>query len=143
MALINPYLNFMGKTEEAFNFYKSVLGGEFEMLQRFKDTPHGDQMSAEDRDKIMHVALPIGANLLMGTDCLESMGQKVTFGNNISITICPDSMDHAKHIFDGLSAGGKVEMPLEKQFWGAYFGYFFDKFGVQWMVNYQVDDIKK
>ena len=135
MALINPYLNFMGQTEEAFNFYRSVFGGEFVMLQRFKDTPHGDQMSAEDKEKIMHIALPVGENLLMATDCLESMGQKLTFGTNISISLNPTRLDEAKRLFNGLSDGGKVEMPLEKMFWGDHFGFFTDKFGVQWMVN--------
>lgn len=141
MAQINPYLNFMGKTEEAFNFYKSVFGGEFVMLQRFKDTPHGDSMSAEDKEKIMHVALPIGNSLLMATDALESMGQSLTFGNNFSIAIDPEDIDEATRIFNELAVGGQVIMPLEKKFWGAWFGMLVDKFGVQWMVNY--DDRQK
>jgi PhnB protein len=136
MAMINPYLNFMGNTEEAFNFYQSVLGGEL-FIQRFKDTPHGENMSAEDKEKIMHVSLPIGANTLMGTDCLESMGQTLTFGNNFSLTICPDSIADTHRVFTALGEGGKVQMPLENQFWGALFGMLVDKFGVQWMINYQ------
>jgi PhnB protein len=136
MAKINPYLNFLGNTEEAFNFYKSVFGGEFLTLQRFKDTPHGDTMSAEDKERIMHVALPIGQNMLMGTDVLESLGQTLTFGTNSSIAIAPESMEEAQAIFNALAAGAKVEMPLEKMFWGAWFGMLTDKFGVQWMVNY-------
>ncbi|MDB4926525.1 VOC family protein [Mucilaginibacter sp.] len=141
MAKINPYLNFLGKTEEAFNFYKSVFGGEFLTLQRFKDTPHGDSMSAEDKEKIMHVALPIGGNILMGTDALESMGQNLKFGDNFSIAIDPESMDEANSLFNGLAVGGQVMMPLEKMFWGAWFGMLVDKYGVQWMVNY--DDSQK
>jgi len=137
MPTINPYLNFAGNTEEAFNFYKSVFGGEFLALQRFKDTPEADKIPEHERDKIMHVALPIGkGNILMATDALESMGQKLTMGNNFYITIQPESKQEADRFFNSLSAGGKVEMPMRDEFWGAYFGAFRDKFGVQWMINY-------
>ena len=137
MATINPYLNFNGNTEEAFNFYKSVFGGEFLALMRFKDNPGCGQMSESDRERIMHVALPIGnGNALMATDALESMGQKLTVGNNFYIAITPESKEEAEKLFNGLSAGGKIEMPLQDMFWGAYYGSFTDKFGVQWMVNY-------
>lgn len=140
MAAVNAYLNFQGNTEEAFNFYRSVFGGELLHLQRFKDTPHGDKMSAEDREKIMHVALLIGqGTMIMGTDTLESMGQSLTLGNNISLAVSPDSEVDATRIFNGLSTGGKVTMPLEKAFWGAYFGMLTDKFGIQWMVNYDLN----
>lgn len=143
MAAVNPYLNFPGNTEEAFNFYKSVLGGEFLGLQRFKDTPYGDQVPVGDREKIMHIALPIGPNtVLMATDALESMGQTPTPGSNFSLAISPDSEEDASRIFHGLSAGGKVTMPLEKMFWGAYFGALTDKFGIQWMVNYDLNQKK-
>lgn len=99
MATINPYLNFLGTTEEAFNFYKSVFGGEFSVLQRFKDVPHGDNMSAEDKEKIMHVSLSIGkGNTLMGTDVLESMGQKLNVGDNFSISINADSEAEAEQL---------------------------------------------
>jgi PhnB protein len=135
MATLNTYLNFNGNTEEAFNFYKSVFGGEFSALQRLKDTPDADKIPASAREKIMHVALPIGGNVLMGTDVTETMPQ-VTFGTNSSISIDAASEEEANKLFNGLSAGGKVEMPLAKMFWGAYFGMFTDKFGVQWMVNY-------
>ena len=135
MATINTYLNFNGNTEEAFNFYKSVFGGEFRTLQRLKDTPEADKIALKEQEKIMHVALPIGGNLLMGTDVLESM-PKVIFGTNSSISIDAASEEEANRLFNGLSTGGKIEMPLEKMFWGAYFGFFTDKFGVQWMVNY-------
>ena len=136
MAKINPYLNFLGNTEEAFNFYKSVFGGEFLVLQRFKETPHGDNMSAEDKERIMHVALQIGDNMLMGTDVLESAGQTLTFGTNISIAIAPKSIEETNAIFNGLAVDGQVEVPLEKMFWGALFGMLTDKFGVKWMINY-------
>lgn len=137
MATVNTYLNFNGNTEEAFNFYKSVFGGEFVSVQRIKDTPDAGKLSDADKDKIMHIALPIGGNLLMGTDVLESMPQ-VTFGTNSSICISPENEEEARKLFDGLSAGGRVDMPLEKMFWGALFGFFTDKFGVQWMVNYEL-----
>ncbi len=137
MATINPYLNFNGNTEEAFNFYRSVFSGEFSMLQRFSDTPHGANIAEADRGKIMHVSLPIGkGTIIMATDVLESMGQQKVSGNNISIAVSPDSREEAEKIFNGLSAGGNIVMPLEDAFWGAYFGMLVDKFGIQWMVNY-------
>ncbi len=137
MTAVNPYLNFNGNTEDAFNFYRSVFGGEFQALQRFKETPHGDGMSDSDKEKIMHVSLPIGPHTnLMGTDSLESMGQQLTAGNNFSLAISPESIEEARKLFDGLAAGGKVEMPFEKAFWGAWFGMLVDKFGIQWMINY-------
>lgn len=137
MATVNPYLNFKGNTEEAFNFYKSVFGGEFISLQRFKDTPEADRVAPEDRDKIMHIAMPIGkGNILMATDALESMGHPLTMGNNFYLSITAGSETEADKLFNGLSVGGKITVPLEKAFWGAYFGMFTDKFGVQWMVNY-------
>jgi len=143
MATINPYLNFKGNTEEAFNFYKSVFGGEFITLMRWKDAPEADKMPAGDQEKIMHVSLPIGkGNVLMATDACESMGQTLTVGNNFYISISPESEEEATRLFNGLSAGGKVTMPLHKAFWGAYFGMFTDKFGTQWMVNYDYNQQK-
>ena len=137
MRTINPYLNFPGNTEEAFNFYKSVFGGEFLTLQRFSDTPDSGNIPEADRNKIMHVALPISDGyVLMATDACESMGFSLTMGTNMYITISPDSKEDATHLFNGLSAGGKVEMELQDMFWGAYYGSFTDKFGVKWMVNY-------
>lgn len=135
MPRLNTYLNFNGNTEEAFNFYKSVFGGEFRVLQRFKDTPESGKMPASEQEKIMHVALPVGGNVLMGTDVPQTMPQ-ATFGTNSSISIDAASEEEANNLFNGLSAGGKVTMPLAKMFWGAYFGMFTDKFGIQWMVNY-------
>lgn len=138
MPAINPYLNFNGNTEAAFNFYKSVFGGEFMALMRFKDNAECAQLAESDKDRIMHIALPIGnGNVLMGTDALESMGPKLTFGNNFYICLSPESKEEAERLFNGLSAGGKIEMPLQDMFWGAYYGSFADKFGVQWMVNYE------
>ena len=137
MATLNPYLNFNGNTEEAFYFYKSVFGGEFITLQRFRDTPEADKIPANEQDRIMHVALPIGpGNILMATDALESMGQKLVAGNNITLSINADSEAEADKLFNALAVGGQVSMPLEKAFWGAYFGMLTDQFGIQWMVNY-------
>ncbi len=128
----------MGNTEEAFTFYQSVFGGEFiGGINRFKDTPDGDKLSPADQQKVMHIALPIGkGNILMGTDMLESMGHKMNQGNNISLSLNTESKEETDNIFNALSAGGKIEMPLQDMFWGAYFGMFTDKFGIQWMVNY-------
>jgi PhnB protein len=138
MATINPYLNFPGTAEEAFNLYKSVLGGEFLVIQRYKDMPEGDKVSAEDAEKIMHIALPIGnGNILMATDALESMGQKLTQGNNFYLSLDVNSEGEANAVFNALSAGGEATMPMQKAFWGSYFGMLTDKFGVQWMVSYE------
>ena len=136
MARINPYLNFKGNTEEAFLFYKSVFGGEFLALQRFKDTPERDRVPQNEQEKIMHVALPIGGNILMATDALESMGHHLTPGNNMSVSVDADSEAEAVRLFNGLSANGKISVPFEKMFWGAHFGMLTDQFGVQWMVNF-------
>ena len=143
MATANPYLNFNGNTEEAFNFYKSVFGGEFATLQRFKETPEAGKIPANEQDKIMHIALPIGnGNILMATDALESMGQNLKVGNNFSISLSTESEEEAEKLFNGLSEGGKVTMPLQKTFWGAYFGMLTDRYGVNWMFNQNLDPNK-
>lgn len=138
MKAINPYLNFAGNTEEAFNFYKKVFGGDFiGDIYRFKDTPGAEKMTASDKEKIMHVALPMGAgNMIMATDALESFGQRLTFGNNFYISIDAESKAEADKLFNGLSEGGKAETPMKDEFWGSYFGMLIDKFGVQWMISY-------
>ncbi len=136
MKAINPYLNFPGNTEEAFNFYKSVFGGEFVGLTRFKDVPDEGNVKPHEKEKLMHVSLPIGKNnVLMATDALESMGQ-LTLGTNFHLSVTADSKEEAAKIFNGLSKDGKVSMPLADTFWGDYFGMLTDKFGIQWMVNY-------
>lgn len=137
MTKINIYLDFPGNAEEAFNFYKSIFGGEFSSLVRFKDMPmEGVNIPKEDEDKIMHISLPIGNDVLMATDAPESMGFKVNFGNNVYISVHPDSKEEADRIYKALSAGGTIEMSIADQPWGDYFGSFKDKFGVRWMVNY-------
>ena len=137
MATINPYLNFNGNCEEAFNFYKSVFGGEFQSIMRFKDTPPDVQMprDASEDNLIMHVALPIGnGTILMGSDRPKSFGPGTN--DSFSVSVSTDSEAEAKKIFTALSAGGKITMPLDKTFWGSYFGMFTDKFGTMWMVGY-------
>jgi len=138
MKSINPYLNFPGNAEEAFNFYKKVFGGDFVGgINRFKDTPDAAKLSAADQEKVMHVGLQMGnGNYLMATDALESMGFKVAFGNNFYISIDAESKEEADKLFKGLSDGGKIGMPMKDEFWGAYFGILTDKFGVQWMINF-------
>jgi PhnB protein len=140
MALINPHLIFNGNTEEAFSFYKSVFGGEFATLVRFKDMPSdpNNHLSESDANKIMHIALPIGkSNILMAGDIPEkNMGQKMETGNRFSISIIAESKEEADKLFNGLSAGGQIEMPIADSPWGSYFGMFADKFGIQWMVDF-------
>ncbi|MFI5221093.1 MAG: VOC family protein [Bacteroidia bacterium] len=141
MARVSTYLNFSRNTEEAFNFYRSVFGGQFSGggIGRFKDVPLTDGMppfAEEDKDLIMHIELPLpGGHVLMGTDAPESMGFHVNFGNNVHISLEPDTRAETKKLFDALSAGGKITMELQEMFWGAYYGSCTDKFGVQWMLN--------
>lgn len=141
MARVNTYLNFVNNTEEAFNFYKSIFGGEFggEGITRFSDIPAQDGMpplTEEDKDLIMHIELPIlGGHVLMGTDAPESMGFQMNFGNNVHISLEPDTREETKQLFDALSSDGKITMELQDMFWGAYYGSCTDKFGVQWMFN--------
>jgi PhnB protein len=138
MARFNPYLNFNGNTEEAFNFYKSVFGGEFTMLMRFRDVPGNENMPADVLDKIMHIALPIGnGNMLMATDSLESLGQKLVVGNNHYFMLGVDSKEEADNLFAKLSVNGTIEMELQDTFWGDYYGSFSDQFGIQWMIDYE------
>ncbi len=138
MTKLNSYLNFDGNAEEAFNFYKSVFGGEFAGgVMKMGETPGCEDISASEKDRVMHVALPItGGDVLMASDTMPSMGQKLVVGNNNYICISPESKDEADRLFAGLSQGGEVEMAMQDQFWGAYYGSFKDKYGVCWMVNY-------
>jgi PhnB protein len=139
MARVSTYLNFMGATEEAFAFYRSVFGGEFTSFQRMRDIPAApDQppLPLNEQEMVMHVELPILAgHVLMGTDALESMGHHLTFGTNASINLEPDTREETDRLFAGLAEGGTVSMPLADMFWGGYFGSLTDRFGVQWMFN--------
>ncbi|MDC7223840.1 MAG: VOC family protein [Spirochaetales bacterium] len=142
MANVSTYLNFKDNTEEVFNFYKAVFKGEWVgEISRFRDMPANENMPPlpEDaKDLVMHMALKItGGHILRGSDSPEFMGHTIVPGNNITINIEPDSREEADRLFSGLSAEGKVIMPLADSFWGAYFGMFTDKYGVNWMINYE------
>jgi PhnB protein len=139
MALVNVYLTFNGNCEEAFTFYKSVFGGEFPYIGRFKDMPPSEdgKVSEADMNKIMHVSLPISKEtMLMGSDTGGEWASSFTQGNNFSISVNADSKEEADKIFNALSAGGQVTMPLNNTFWGDYFGMLTDKFGINWMMSY-------
>jgi len=136
MATINPYINFNGNAEEAFNFYKSIFGGEFTSLVRFKELASSDFLiSDEDADKIMRIVLPIGANTLIANDVPESLGPVNEHENRSKISISAESREEADSIFAGLSVGGEVEMPMSESPWGTYFAMFRDKYGIEWTVE--------
>lgn len=139
MAQINPYIHYNGNAEEAFTFYKSVFGGEFAMVVRFKDMANpGQPVSENEAEKIMHIALPIGKNsVLMGSDTPEFMGKQNEQENRSKIMVNAESKAEADHIFNGLSVGGTVEVPIEESPWGSYFGMFRDKYGIEWMVDFE------
>lgn len=137
MASINPHINFNGNAEEAFNFYKSVFGGEFSIIKRFKDLAFaGFEMSEAEANKIMHIALPIGKSILMGNDVPEVMGRTNENENRSKIVISAESKEEADKLFNGLSVGGQVEMPISDSPWNTYFGMFRDKYGIEWMVEF-------
>ena len=141
MVTINPYLNFSGDTEKAMIFYRSIFGGEFNVVQKFKDMPGGNKIGEEDQQKIMHKSLPIGShNHLLASDTMESMGQTLEFGTNFTLTAVTESEKEADKIFNALAQGGQITMTMNKAFWGAYVGMLKDKFGIQWMISY---DAKK
>ncbi|EKF54742.1 glyoxalase/bleomycin resistance protein/dioxygenase [Galbibacter marinus] len=134
---VNMYLNFDGNAEEAFNFYKSVFGGEFSFMMRFSDAPEGDKIPKEEQNRLMHISLPLGGDsVLMASDIMPSSGHTLERGNMNYISLHTESREEADRLFNGLSKGGSVEMPMEDQFWGDYFGCFVDKFGIHWMVNH-------
>jgi PhnB protein len=140
MALINPYINFNGNAEEAFNFYKSVFGGEFAKIMRFKDMASAEYPVAENEaNKIMHIALPIGKNVLMANDVPDILGKTNENENRSKISISAESREEADKLFNGLSAGGTIEMPISNSPWGSYFGMFRDKYGIEWMVDYDAN----
>ena len=137
MALINPHINFNGNAEEAFTFYKSVFGGEFSKIMRLKDIASPEFPVAEnDANKIMHIALPIGKNILTANDVPESMGRVNENENRSKISVSAESREEADRLFSGLSAGGSIEYPIGGSPWGSYFGMFRDKFGIEWMVDF-------
>lgn len=141
---VNPYLIFNGNCEEAFLFYQSVLGGEIPYMGKFNEMPvdaNSPKLAEADANKVMHVCLPIGNTMLMGSDSNAASGN-VHFGNNFSVSMNVDSREEADRIFNGLSENGTVYMQMNKTFWGAYFGMFVDKFGVNWMINFDEIEVK-
>ncbi|SFG75292.1 VOC family protein [Pedobacter insulae] len=138
MATTNTYLNFNGNCEEAFTFYKAVFGGEFNYIGRFNEMPpqEGNMMSEEDGNRIMHVSLPIGTSILMGSDTGGEWASSYVPGNNFSVSITADSKEEADRLFKGLAESGNVTMPLSDTFWGDYFGMLTDKFGIGWMISF-------
>lgn len=151
MATVNVDLAFNGNCKEAFDFYKSVFGGEYSYLGKYKDMPskEGKKILAQDAEKIMHISLPISKETsLMGNDYIDAFGNKTILGNNFSLSIDTESTEEADKLFGALSDGGKVKMPMQNTFWDAYFGTFTDKFGINWMVSFakkrhnMVEDLK-
>jgi PhnB protein len=137
MALINPHVNFNGNAEEAFTFYRSVFGGEFTKIVRFKDlSSPGMHITKKEENKIMHIALPIGNSMLMANDVPEAMGRTNENENRSKIVVSAESKEEADKLFSGLSEGGQVEMPIANSPWGTYFGMFRDKYGIEWMVDF-------
>ena len=137
MPQINPHINFNGNAEEAFTFYKSVFGGEFTTIIRFREmSGPGFPVTEKEANKIMHIALPIGKNVLMANDVPESMGRTNENENRSKISISAESKEEADRLFNGLSAGGQVEVPIGESPWGSYFGMFRDKYGIEWMVDF-------
>ncbi|MEN0007977.1 VOC family protein [Flavobacterium nitrogenifigens] len=138
MATINPHINFNGNAEEAFEFYKSVFGGEFAKVVRLKDLASAEfQVTKNDENKIMHISLPIGkSNVLIGNDVPEFLGKVNENENRSKISISAESKEEADRLFHGLSAGGTIEMPITDSPWDSYFGMFRDKFGIEWIVEF-------
>ena len=135
---LNTYLTFDGNCREAFEFYRSVFGGEFAVIQTFGDGPPDMGVPDDEKDRIMHVSLPVGSSVLMGSDSCSSFGGPPTMGDNFSISIAGESREHCDAIFARLSDGGAVKMPMNETFWGAYFGMWTDRFGINWMINYEL-----
>lgn len=141
MAIIHPHINFNGNAEEAFTFYQSVFGGEFSKTIRFNDLSGPEfQVSEHEAQKIMYIALPIGPNLLMGNDVPEILGKTNENEHRSKISISAESKEEANKLFNGLSAGGQIEMPLAESPWGTYFGMFRDRYGIEWMINFDSND---
>lgn len=136
---IHPYLNFEGKTEEAFHFYEKILGGKLTEIHRFGSMPQegGNELTTEQKNFVLHVGLELpDGQMIMASDMIEGMGPKRVEGNNFSISIHPDTKREADRIFNALAEGGTITMPIADQFWGDYFGGLTDRFGINWMVNY-------
>ena len=135
---VHPYLNFDGKAEEAFEFYKTVFGGDYKAKMKMSEIPEGDKLPENEQQRIMHIALPIGNDtILMASDIIPSAGHKLQPGSQTYVLLDTKSREEANKIFKALSKGGEMEMQIADTFWGAYFGSFTDKFGIRWMVNFE------
>ena len=132
---LSIYLNFNGECRDAFEFYRSVFGGEFAIFQTFRAAPPDTGVPEGEMDNVMHVSYPVGSSVLMGSDIPSSMGGPPVVGNNYSISFIPESRDEADRVFAALSDGGAVQMPMADMFWGSYFGALSDKFGINWQIN--------
>lgn len=147
MATFNPYLHFTGNAEEAFHVYRSIFGGDFIRTMRYGDLPPCDDNKVPEdfKNKIMHISLPLGKNnILMGSDAMSEMnGRKFSMGDNFHIAISAESRAEAEKFFNGLSDGGRIDMPLADSFWGSYFGMLVDRFGIQWMVEFETAEKPK
>ncbi len=142
--LLNPHISYEGKAEEAVYYYEKVIGGKVEGVFKYKDTPQGEQMSDEEKNLVMHATLNLkDGTSLMVSDYVPSMKMPYVKGNDITLSLHPESKDEADRLFNGLSDGGKVTMPMQDTFWNAYFGMFVDKFGVQWMINHSYPNTNK
>lgn len=140
MATINPHINFNGNAEEAFNFYKSVFGGSFTKLIRFKELASDEfKVADHEANKLMHIALPIGKSILMANDVPEMFGRTNENENRSKIVVSTESKEEADKLFNGLSVGGQIEMPISDSPWGTYFGMFRDKYGIEWMVECELE----
>lgn len=138
MAQINPHINFNGNAEEAFNFYKSIFGGDFAKVTRLKEISSPEfPVPESDAEKILHISLPIGKNKLIGNDVPSFLGSVNENENRSKISISAESRAEADHLFNGLSNGGSVEMPMEDSPWGVYFGMFRDKYGIEWIIEFE------
>ena len=135
--MLNTYLNFDGNCREAFEFYRSIFGGEFAILQAFRDGPGDMGLREEELDNVMHVSLPVGDSVLMGSDVPSGFGPPHVPGNNFSVSVSLDTREETDRLFAALSDGGAVTMPLQDMFWGSYFGSCTDKFGINWQVNFE------
>ena len=135
---INTYLTFGGNCRAAFEFYRSVFGGEFAVIQTFGDGPPDMGVAEKDRHLVMHVTLPIGSGVLMGSDSVAAFSPAPVTGTNFSLSVAPDTREQADELFAKLSAGGKAEMPMQDMFWGSYFGSCRDQFGINWQINYDL-----
>jgi len=137
MHSVDVYLHFNGNCETAMNFYRTVFGGEFIALQRYKDVPGNEKLNEADKEKLIHISLKLtGHATLMATDRLDRMDDKVVPGNNFHICLNAENEKEANKLFEALSSDGKTEMPMSRTFWGAYFGMCVDRFGIKWMINF-------